>query len=216
MIHYYIYKKVRDQYGELVPGPAYHWFSVGEMQQKQADVEVSWRRPLFNQNEWTVFKTPDMPIVPSISYMPQSLPRIYTWFPDKTLNITPFYPYSFYAAVPVAAQYSPMKVAYYLGMWPLYKDYIEHPDDPEIWPIRGLIVSGPIGKQPTFRKLMDYQWRFDYRNRGRRSVPGGYIPLHYVDECYFLDGKVPKYWTRGCDGDKGRGWTEFEPTQKMF
>jgi len=30
--------------------------------------------------------------------------------------------------------------------------------DQEIWSIRGLIVSGPIGRQPTFHKLMDYQW----------------------------------------------------------
>jgi hypothetical protein len=216
VIHYYIYKKVRNWAGELVPGPAYHWFSVGEIQQKQADAEVAWRRPLFTQNEWTIFRTPDMPTVPPISYMPQLLPRTYTWFPDKSQNITPMYPYSFCAAVAIAAQYGPMKVAYFLAMWPLYKDYVERPNDPEIWPIRGLIVSAPIALQPTLRKLMDYQWRFDYRNRGRRTVPGGYIPLHYIDECYFLDGNVPTYPTRWCDGDKGLGWTEFEPTQKMF
>lgn len=214
--HYYIYKEIRDYYGNFKPGPAYHWFSVREMYSQQADAEVSWRRPLFNQNEWTVFKTPYMEIVPPIAYMPQLLPRTYTWIPDKSLQIAPVYPNSFYGSIPVAAQYGPMKVAYFLGIWPLYKDYIERPDDPAIWPIRGLIVSGPVALQPTFRKLMDYQWRFDYRNRGRRSVPGGYIPMHYIDECYFLDGNVPQSWTRWCDGDKGRGWTEYEPTQRMF
>ncbi|HRI65769.1 MAG TPA: hypothetical protein PK156_16095 [Polyangium sp.] len=216
MIHYYIHKKVRTRRGEWVPGPAYHWFSVGEMQQAHADNEVAWRRPLFNQNEWTVFRTPEMPVVPPILSMPQTLPRTYTWLPDKTLNMAPMYPVSFYAAMPFAMQYGPMKVAYFLGMWPLYKDYVEHPDDPEIWPIRGLIVSGPIDLQPTLRRLMDYQWRFDYRLRGRRTVPGGYIPLHYIDECYFLDGQVPTWPTRWCEGDRGRGWTEFEPTQTMF
>jgi len=114
-----------------------------------------------------------------------------------------------------AAQYGPMKVAYFLGMWPIYKDYIERPEDPSIWPIRGLIVSGPIGMQPKLCKLMDYQWRFDMRHRGRRLVPGGYIPMHYIDECFYLDGNVPTGPTLWSDGDRGRGWTEYEATWKM-
>jgi hypothetical protein len=173
------------------------------------------RRPLFIQNDWTVFKTPDMSVVPPISCMPQLLPRLYTWFPDKSLNFPPLYPLSFYAHIPAAAQYGPMKVAYFLGIWPLYKDYIEDHEEPEIWPIRGLIVSGPVGMQPSLRRLMDYQWRYDYRHKGRRTVPGEYIPMHYIDECYFLDGKVPQHATRWCDGDKGLGWVDFEPAKRM-
>lgn len=215
MFHYFIHKKVRDHAGEWVPGPAYHWFSATEVRAKQADIEVSWRLPLIIQNEWTVFKTPEMGLVPPISYTPQTLPRLRTWFPDKSHNITPMYPPSFYGAIPVAALYGPMKVAYFLGIWPLYKDYVEAPDDPEIWPIRGLIVSGPIGMQPTLRKLVDYQWRFDYRHRGRRSVPGGYVPMHYVEECYFLDGQVPTGPTRWCEGDKGLSWVEYEAKWRM-
>jgi len=213
--HYYIYKQIRSKHGYLKPGPAYHWFSVAESDQTQADGEVSWRRPLFLQNDWTVFKTPDMPVVPPISYSPQTLPKLYTSEPDKSLEFPPLYPLSFYLHVPCAAQYGPMQVAYFLGMWPIYKDYIERPEDQAIWPIRGLIVSGPIGMQPKLRKLMDYQWRFDIRYRGRRLVPGGYIPMHYVDESYFRDGNVPQQATLWSDGYRGLSWVEFEATWRM-
>jgi len=70
-------------------------------------------------------------------------------------------------------------------------------------------------KAPKLRKLMDYQWRFDIRHRGRRLVPGGYIPMHYIDECFYLDGNVPTGPTLWSDGDRGRGWTEHEATWKM-
>lgn len=213
--HYFIYKQIRSKHGHFVPGPAYHWFSVAEADRKQADREVSWRRPLFLQNEWTVFRSPDMAVVPAISQTPHLLPREYTWEPDKSLQITPVYPISYYLHIPIAAQYGPAKVVYFLGIWPLYKDYLERPEDPAIWPIRGLIVSGPVGMQPTLRKLIDYQWRFDIRHRGRRSVPGGYVPMHYVDECFYLDGNVPKGATIGSDGDRGRGWLEYEVRERV-
>ncbi len=214
MIHYFIHKKIRNKFGDRIPGPAYHWFSVVETDEKQADAEVSWRRPLFLQNEWTVFKTPELPILPSISHMPQLLPRLYTWFPDKSLQLAPNYPMSYYLRIPVAAQYGPAKVAYFLGMWPLYKDYVEQPENPKIWPIRGLMLSGPVAMQPRLRKLIDYQWRFDIRYRGRRAVPGGYIPLHYIEESFYLDGNVPTGPTRWSD-DKGRGWMDFEAGKRM-
>jgi hypothetical protein len=213
--HYFIYKQVQDKRGNVGAGIAYHWFSAADADRKDADSEVSWRRPLFLQNEWTVFRAPDLPTVPAISHTPQTLPREYVWFPDKSLVFPPLYPYSFYLHIPCAAQYGLMKVAYFLGMWPIYKDYVERPEDPSIWPIRGLIVSGPVTMQHKLRKLVDYQWRYDIRYRGRRSVPGGYIPMHYVAEDYFLDGTVPEHATLRSAGDRGLSWVDFEAGWRM-
>lgn len=207
MINYYIYDHPR----------AYHWFSIPEMYQREADVEVYFRRPLLTQNQWSVFKTPDMTVVPDISEMPQDLPKTYVWEPNVPFDSVPYYPHalSLFVAHRNIAYFGKRSVAYFLGMWPKFEDYKQYPDDPSIWPIRGLLTSGNIKLQPRLRREMNYAWLYKYRYQGRRSVPGGYIPLHFIDECYYLDGQVPGAFVFACKR-RGLPWTDFEPRYRMI
>lgn len=212
--HYYISRLEVDADGEAIPPVAYHWFSVWDRHEKQADREVSVRRPLLNQNHWWAFKTPDMVIVPDVAMLLDFIPKKYVWEPNVPYTEEPIYPLSFSLYVPIASRFGKRAVGFYLGMWPKYEDYVAFPEDESIWPIHGLITSGNIGLQPWLRREIDYKWRTKYRYMGQRKVPGGYIPLHFIDECYFLNN-VPLINTRGCSDNRGLPWTEFEPTKTM-
>lgn len=128
----------------------------------------------------------------------------------------PFYPQSFSLYTPVASRFGNRTVAYFLGMWPKYEDWLRRPDDIDIWPIRGLIVAGKISQQPELRREIDYRWIYKERFNGRRDVPGGYIPLHFIDECYLLHRPSEKEYdnTRLCTY-VGDSWTEFDSLRRM-
>lgn len=128
----------------------------------------------------------------------------------------PFYPQSFSLYTPVASRFGNRRVAYFLGMWPKYEDWSRRPDDINIWPIRGLIVAGNISQQPQLRREIDYRWIYKERLNGRREVPGGYTPLHYIDECYLLHPPAKKEYdeTRMCTF-RGDGWTEYDSLHRM-
>lgn len=212
--HYYIYREEVDINGKLQPPVAYHWFSALYRNEERADHEVSIRRPLLNQNKWWVFKTPDMFVVPDIAVLLDMLPKKYVWEPGIPYTTEPIYPVSYSLYVNSASRFGKRAVGFYLGMWPKYEDYLAFPDDENIWPIHGLITSGNIALQPWLRQEIDYKWRTQYRHMGLRKVPGGFIPLHFIDECYFLNN-VPLTNTRGCSDSRGLPWTEFEPTKTM-
>ncbi len=209
MINYYIVEEGSKR--------ALLWFSCYEGNQSQCDIEVEFRRPLLKQNSWSVFRTPPMDTMPDVIEDAPIIAKHWDFNEDLTQPKLPPYSYAMFIPRQAASFVADRTVAYYLGMWPMWEDYVQRPNDPNIWPIRGLIVAASIRQQPQLRKEIDYKWRTIYRHKGWRNVPGGVVPLHFIDECYYIDWKrtgIPALYNRGCN-DRGLPWTEFESTVQM-